>query len=949
MRLFHNGSLTPLRTRLLLLAATALLTGTRGTARVVAAQGPAFPPPDDPGVRALVSRLQGTIQAGNPDGFITLLTRAADRVRAARFATDEIHAGVTRALVVEEDRQPLPDAAPADGLRLMVDAFTEYGNRATATTWQLDIRRDGDAWGIDNELRLSTVENLYRLSVNTAKQYDAKNFTITAEDLELTMAEGSVFTIDTDRGVTGVLLMGQGRMRFHPAPAAEKGQVKIFSGSETLDTPFDAAYVRVGNFGAHTKGSTLVPRAIDPRDVKRAGVIFGEESAKSFGVDMGDLARDAWSLLPGPDDFLAEIRTRKYDTLTYSRSESLAEDISLFDRRRGRNISVYPSAGKLAARGRFYNEDDLSTYDVLDYDVDVSLTPQRQWITGRAKVHLKIRSEPAGQIQIHLANSLVVQSITSDRFGRLFSLRVKNQNTLLVNMPALLMPDTDVTLTIAYAGRLPPQPANQEAIALGLSSGQTSGSGSPLQPPPPAPTSLEQMQDREAALDALTDQSTFLRPEPTYLYSNRSLWYPQAPVSDYATGTLRISVPADLTCIASGEPAPESPKFIAGDTPSESRRIFTFTANRPVRYFSFVVSKFVATDHLTMAFDESTEARQGSLARNAPAMAGEVYSTIDVAVFTNPRQTQRAHDLAERTADMARFYQSLIGDSPYQTFAVALIESMQPGGHSPAYFAVVDQPLPNAPVTWRDDPAAFSRFPDFFIAHELAHQWWGQAVGWRNYHEQWLSEGIAQYFAALYAQHERGDETFATMLRQMRKWSLDESDQGPVYFGYRVGHIRADSRAFRAIVYDKGAIVLHMLRRLIGDDAFFQGMRRFYAESRFDKAGTDDLRRAMEAESGQTLVRFFDRWIYGSTLPRLKFASRVEHGANGDQLVLHFDQIGDIFDIPVTIAVQYADRHTVNVVVPVTDRIAEVRVPLAGVLRSVEVSKDDGTLAEVEK
>ena len=924
----------------------AWLAGARGAVVPVAGQGLA-PAADDPGIRALISRLQQTVQAGSPEAFLALLAGSADRARAAQFAREELRPGVTRSVVLEEDRQPLSGSPPTDAVRLMVDAFTEFGNRARVTTWQLDIRRAGATWGIENELRLSTIENLYRLSVNTTKQYDAKNFTIAAEDLELTMAEGSVFTIDTDKGITGVVLIGRGQLRFHPAPAAEKGQVRIFSGAETLDTRFDAAYVRVGDFAAHTKGSTLIPRAVDPRDVKHAGEIFREESVKSFGVDMGDLARDPWTLLPGPTDFLAEIHTPKYDTLTYSRSDGLAEDISFFDRRGQRNISVYPSVAKLAERGRFYNEDDLAAYDVLDYDVDVSLIPQRQFITGRVKMHLKIRSAPAGQIQIHLANSLAVQSITSDRFGRLFSLRVNNQNIVLVNMPALLMPDTDVTLTIAYAGRLAPQPTSLEQVALGAAQGSPGSGSGASQTPTPAPSNLEQLQDR--SLDLVPAGSTFIRPEPTYLYSNRSLWYPQAPVTDYATGTLRISVPADLTCIASGEPTADSPKLVTGDTPLDSRRIFTFVASRPVRYFSFVVSKFVPTDHLTMAFDDSSEARQASLARNAPAMGGDVYGTIDVAVFTNPRQTGRAHDLAERTADIAQFYQSLVGDSPYQTFAVALIESLQPGGHSPGYFAVIDQPLPNVPVTWRDDPAAFSRFPDFFIAHELAHQWWGQAVGWRNYHEQWLSEGLAQYFAALYAQHERGDDTFASMLRQMRKWSIDESAEGPVYFGYRVGHIRADSRAFRAIVYDKGAIVLHMLRRLVGDDAFFQGLRRFYAESRFDKAGTDDLRRAMEVESGQKLDRFFDRWIYGSTLPHLKFASRVEHAATGDLLVLHFEQVGEIFDIPVTVAVQYADRHTVNVVVPVTDRTAEVRVPLAGVLRSVEVSKDDGTLAEIEK
>jgi hypothetical protein len=409
---------------------------------------------------------------------------------------------------------------------------------------------------------------------------------------------------------------------------------------------------------------------------------------------------------------------------------------------------------------------------------------------------------------------------------------------------------------------------------------------------------------------------------------------------------MKISVPAALTCVASGEATADSPRLIVADDPAQSRRIFTFLTSRPVRYLSFVLSRFSPAERLTMAFDETPDAARASLARDAPSMAGE-YHAIDLAVLTNVWETARTHTLAERAADIAEFYQSIVGDSPYRSLSIALVESLLPGGHSPAYFAVLDEPMPKAPVTWRDDPAAFGRYPDFVIAHEMAHQWWGQAVGWRNYHEQWLSEGFAQYFAALYAQHERGDETFASVLRQMRRWSLDEGDQGPVYFGYRVGHIRGDSRAFRAIVYDKSALVLHMLRRLVGDEAFFNGIRRFYAESRFDKVGTDDLRRAMEAESGQSLDRFFERWIYGSTLPHLKFASRVERAAAGLTVVLHFEQVGDLFDVPVTVTLTYADRRKVDIVVPVTERVVERRVPLEGPLRSIDVSRDDGTLAEV--
>ena len=160
--------------------------------------------------------------------------------------------------------------------------------------------------------------------------------------------------------------------------------------------------------------------------------------------------------------------------------------------------------------------------------------------------------------------------------------------------------------------------------------------------------------------------------------------------------------------------------------------------------------------------------------------------------------------------------------------------------------------------------------PEFFLAHELAHQWWGQAVGWRNYHEQWLSEGFAQYFAALYAQHQRGDD----VVRRRAAADAQVGDRRVAIRGRSISATasatsRATSRVFRALVYNKGAAVLHMLRRLVGDEAFFRGLRRFYATSRFHKAGTDDFRAAMEAETGRSLERFFERWIYGSTLPQL--------------------------------------------------------------------------------
>ncbi len=876
-------------------------------------------------VAPLLARIEQVAKSGDTAAYLALLTSGANRERAVDFCSSELLPGATRTVVKERDREPLRGTLAGNGYRLMVDVLTEFGPRARAATWRLDVKRVGERgsaqeWAIDDEERLSAVENLYRLALNPAKVFAARDLRVAAEDLDLTLTEGSVYVADIDQGATAAVLVGRGTMSFHPTPETERGQVKIFAGSETLETRFDVAFIRLNpyDFESALASSQLKPKVADPKEFRRAEEVFREDSPKSFQIDLGDLSREPWSLLPGSGDFLAEVHTRRFDTLTYAKSASEAEDITVFDRKRHHNISIYPSKRKIANRGRFYNEDELVDYDILDYDIDVAITPERQWLDGRVRLRLKVRALAIGSITMRLAESLVVQSIVSYEHGRLFGVRVKNQNTIVVNLPTTLQRDAELTLTVTYAGRLEPQTPDRETLAL------TQG----------------RVQEELASIAA----------EPSFLYSNRSYWYPQAPVSDYATAIIRISVPTTLDCVASGELEPGFPTIVANSArgapriesapAAPSRKLYVFRASQPVRYLAFVVSRFARAETATVAFPP----RQDHGPASVP-LVGPSYSSLNLSVEANPRQVQRGRELGDRAADIALFYHSLIGDVPYSSFTIALVESDLPGGHSPGYFAALNQPLPTSPLVWRNDPAAFSSFPDFFLAHELAHQWWGQAIGWRNYHEQWLSEGFAQYFAALYAQKQKGDDVFASVLRQLRKWGMDNSDQGPVYLGYRLGHVRDQSRIFRALVYNKGAAVLHMLRRLVGDEPFFRGLRRFYNASRFHKAGTVELRAAMETETGMSLERFFERWIYGATLPKLKVGYRTE----GTDVILQVEQIGEVFDVPLTIELQYADRKPVEVLVAVTDRMVEKRVPLGGVLRGIDVSKDDGTMAEIVK
>ena len=850
------------------------------------------------GVIRLLADLENVLSEGQPQAFRALGTPSLPELAVSRFQLATRGSAGARAILRERSRRAIgPD------VEVIADLLISRDTTGRVSTWQiLASPAAAGTYRIADVKELAAIDGLLRLRLDTTRQFAVKDLTIDAPDLKLRMASGTAFVAESPNGITALVLRGRGDVNFSPADPAEQMQLRLFSGKPVLHAPSDSIFVRINpaEFAKRVAAQSLTPMAVDAAEAARAQVVFDDQMPKTYNIDLRSLTPERWSLEPPAGSLIAEFRAGRHGWLTYARSPAEHEDVTLFDRDNQRNIALYPSAERLEQRGRFYSEDDGAVFDVEHYRLDLTFDPQKSFVSGNASLTVRITSAAASSITIRLAPQLTVSSVSSPGFGEVLALRVVGQNHILISLPTFVERGAPVTFDVRYSGRIESQVLDREALSL-----------------------LPDHDVQQQSVGAIDSDLLRLTAEPRFIYSSRVPWYPQGQSSDYATVEMRLRVPAEYHVVGSGSlvRSVTGPVIDGSRGGSRTMRTSEFVSDRPVRYLACVISRLVPL---------------GRMRVDVPGMP-----SLNLDVMSAPRNAGTNRQLGQRVSDMLQYFAKTIGEAPYPDFTLAAVDDNLPGGHSPAFFAIFHQPLPTSPYSWSDDPVAFDdNYKHLFLAHEVAHQWWGQAIGWKNYHEQWLSEGLSQYFAALYAAEDRGPAMLTTLIEAMRESTKEYYGQGPISLGYRLGHIKRDGRVFRAVVYNKSAVVLHMLRRLIGDEAFFSGLRRFYSTYRFKKAGSSDLQAAFEAGTNIKLDRFFEMWIRGFTRPaaRVTFENREEGG------VIRVEQTRETFDFPLTVSIQYADGKTEERTIRVTDRVVEERVPTP--IRRV-AAKDDLTPIEI--
>jgi hypothetical protein len=257
-------------------------------------------------------------------------------------------------------------------------------------------------------------------------------------------------------------------------------------------------------------------------------------------------------------------------------------------------------------------------------------------------------------------------------------------------------------------------------------------------------------------------------------------------------------------------------------------------------------------------------------------------------------------------------------------------------------------------------------FDEFFRAHEVAHQWWGIDVGFKTYHDQWLSEGMAEFLGRWYMQIVFNDnKRFFDMMEiskdniiKNRKFLFSDGQQAaPISLGYRTS--TTDTQGdYDLIIYEKGAWVLHMLRMIMinldtmSEDKFINMLRDVYKSNSNKLITTEIFQSCVEKHMNLKMDWFFKEWVYESALPKYKVAYELKDAPDGKCLLkckIKQENVPDDFVMPMLIKISYGGDKYSLISKWINKGVKEYQFGLPGKPDDVVFNYFDSILAEVEK
>ena len=286
---------------------------------------------------------------------------------------------------------------------------------------------------------------------------------------------------------------------------------------------------------------------------------------------------------------------------------------------------------------------------------------------------------------------------------------------------------------------------------------------------------------------------------------------------------------------------------------------------------------------------------------------------VPLQVWVFPQDRDKGYSLFESTGRRAlEFFSEQIGPYSYEKLGHVQAAGLSGGTeHASVIF-------------YGEKGVAAGRAP---VVHEVAHQWWGNAVTERDWDDVWLSEGFATYFTLLYTEQFEGRDAFVAGLTRSRDSILQLEEKIPeTPIVHR--NLSDMRRVLNQIVYQKGGWTLHMLRGVIGTEAFWTGIREYYRRYRDQNTTTDEMRLVMESVSGRDLRPLFDQWLTRSGVPKLSGSWQYDASARQVRVELAQVQPGEPYVIALEIGMRFPGSSALRLErLALTERLTRVTLP----------------------
>jgi hypothetical protein len=415
-----------------------------------------------------------------------------------------------------------------------------------------------------------------------------------------------------------------------------------------------------------------------------------------------------------------------------------------------------------------------------------------------------------------------------------------------------------------------------------------------------------------------------------YFVSARGTWYPHHGLQ-FATYDLTFKCPRPLELVATGELVEERdegeihvtrrrsmvPLRIAGFNLGEYKRSKATRGGLTVEVYANKMAEtgLAASRRDTLMPPAAPPGRPNRLPSMQPPM-------VITPVPIDP--AGQITELATEVAEAFEFLASRFGAPPLKTLAVSPI----PGGFGQGFPGLIYlSTLAYLPP--RDRPQFANQgmqqvfFSDILVAHEVAHQWWGNTVTTAGYRDEWMMEALANYSALLLLERKRGARAVEEILERYRDHLLDKGVNGkpidaagPILMGARL-ETSETPEAYRAILYEKGTWIIHMLRRRLGDSAFFALLKDLHTQFLRSNVTTVDLKLLAAKHLPQggpegTLEQLFGAYAESTGIPVLKLQTKQRRTGNGTVVTVELEQsgVGEDFSIDVPVELDFGRGKT---------------------------------------